>query len=724
MIVLFVCAACTADAFDISGRIRDSKSLEPLHGVNVTVQGTTLGAVSDSVGRFLIRGVDAGRYTLSVSIIGYKSTAVAVRVGPEFTAPLDIRLASTVLSMRGVQVTGEAYRDPVAVPTVESRALILSTSFVPNAQIEREEAKTLVDAMQTVPGAFVESRGRKVKQFYSVRGQKYPYPDYAVDGIWQREFLEMPYVLSASDIETIEVIRSSAVLLTGLSGMAGVIRIQTREYEKRQTSSEADYGSYGTVRVHMSHGSRINRFSYAAGVGHFQTEGPENKHAAERVLNFFLKAKWQPSDRLTLQASTMAIDGFREFVTAVPPADPVYWLRLEKFDPLKTALFTLKGYYHASERMSTEIQASFAVRKPTYESLDTLAGETTRYTEDDREWNLNVIQAVAPTQTNTLRAGFLYNHWIAPNGKRFYYGKPCDTETFAGVVIDEQRMGRIVLDAGLRWERTYLNRYGAFGIGGSAKGFNKVTAVVNEWQRPVLTGTLGAAYALDPASTLDFHAMFGKVKPRTGSLSVDLTEPEDETQVKIDFGIKRNFLTFGQASAVIFATRQENALVLSGKTSTLEGRVMELYLNRDQVQIGCETEWRSPVAWRGIQAFANAIYLYSIAEQDGRMVQNEEYPAFIANIGVYQKWNVFDLNVLAKYVSGFQSIRFAATSSAVYQALGNFLVFDAICGWNTGLFRNVRIVLELRNLTDQRYSTVIGYPDFGRKISFGIRRNW
>jgi len=420
----------------------------------------------------------------------------------------------------------------------------------------------------------------------------------------------------------------------------------------------------------------------------------------------------------------MAIDGFREFVTAVPPADPVYWQRLEKFDPLKTALFTLKGHYQAGERMSTEIQASFADRKPMYESLDTLAGKTTRYTEADREWNLHVIQAVAPSRTNTLRAGFLYNHWIAPNGKRFYFGKPCDTETFAGVVLDEHRIGRFVLDAGLRWERTHLNRYGAFGIGGTAKGFDKVTAVVDEWQRPVLTGALGAAYALDPLSALDVHAAFGKVKPRPGSLDVDLTEPEDETQVKIDFGIKKNFLTFGQASAAVFATRQENALVLSGKTSTLEGRVMELYMNRNQVQIGCEAEWRAPVSWGGTQPFVNATVLYSVAEEDGKMVRNEEYPSIIANGGVYGKWNSLDINVLVKYVSGFQSIRFAAPSSAVFQALGDFLVFDAIAGWNTAFFPNVRIVLELRNLTDRRYSTVVGYPDFGRRMSVGIRRNW
>jgi hypothetical protein len=37
-------------------------------------------------------------------------------------------------------------------------------------------------------GALTETCGRPVKQFFSIRGQKYPYPDYALNGIWQQEF--------------------------------------------------------------------------------------------------------------------------------------------------------------------------------------------------------------------------------------------------------------------------------------------------------------------------------------------------------------------------------------------------------------------------------------------------------------------------------------------------------------------------------------------------------
>ena len=720
---------CMAPACEISGVVKDANSMEPLSGANVLLQGLTAGAATDRTGRFVIAGLEAGRYSVLVSMIGYRSTTLSVDLGSEKASkmPLEIRLQLSVLHMEPVQVTGNLHRDVIATPSLESEALTLSASTVPRKQIEREAAKTLIDAMNYVPGAFIESRGRKVKQFFSVRGQRYPYPDYALDGVWQKEFHETPYLFSASDIESIEVMRSSSVLLTGLSSMAGVINIQTKEYEKSETSVELDCGSFNTLRGHVSHGSKVNTFSYAIGLGYFKTAGPDGKHAAEQVSNLYGKLKWQPGEQVQIQGSAMVLNGTREFATAVPPADPKLWLQLEKYDPLKTMLFTLKGKYTAGGTASTEFKFSFADRKSAYENLDTQVQKTLIYTEADREWNASLIQALSLVRQNTLRAGFIYNRWIAPNGKRFYYGKPCDTETYSGVLVDEQQAGRFRIDAGFRWERTHLNRYGAFGIDGSAQGFGKVSPIVDEWRSPILNATLGVAYRLNDRVSFTFHSAVGKIDPREGSLDVNLTEPKTETQWKTDVGVTKRFDRSGRVSMVVYATVQKNAIALSGKTLSANGRIMELYLNRDQFQIGLETEWRTSDFWRGFQPFVNVALMISKAEQDRTIVRNREYPSFIANAGVLWRWRFMDLNVLAKYVSAFQSARFAAVSSADPSApypLGDFFTLDAILDWNLDSARQLKLVIELRNLTGQPYSTVVGYPDFGRRILLGVRQSW
>ncbi|MBN2089951.1 TonB-dependent receptor [candidate division KSB1 bacterium] len=716
-----------AFSFEIKGIVKDAKTLIPLNGANVMVQGTTLGASCDGNGLFVIMGVRTGRYTLAISMMGYKNKTINIEVGPELNTPLEIRLTPIILQMPSIQVSGESFRNVILQPELESAALIVSTSTIPWQQIEKEAAKTVVDALNFVPGAFIESRGRKVKQFISVRGQRYPYPDYAIDGVWQKEFLEMPYIFSASDIEKIEVVRSSAVLLTGLSTMAGVINIQTKAYQKRETNYELEYGSYNTMRGHLSHGSRIGNFSYSTGLGYFKTGGPADKHAAEEVANLFAKLQWQPLKRLSLQSSAIYYQASRDFVTAVPPADPKLWLILEKFDPQKNLLMTFKGQYVASDKASTEFKFSYADRKPTYESFDTQTNEKIRYVEADREWNANFIQAISPFANNTIRAGFFYNHWIAPNGKRFYYGKACNTETFAGVLIDEHQFGRLHLDAGFRWEKTHFNEYGAFGIDGSAKGFANVTPIVDEWQKPMISSTFGVVFNFDDRTSLHFHSAYGKIEPREGTIDANLIEPKNESQLKMDLGVTRSSERFGQISFITFAADQKNAIALSGKTLKLNGRVMELYLNRDQYQIGIETEWRAFPLWSGTQPFVNAIYMISRAEHEGKMVHNEELPSFILNSGVYQKWKFLDLNILIKYVSAFKSTRFLATSAnmpAIPQLLGDFLAVDAILGWNIRAIHNLRLILEIRNMTNENYATVVGYPDFGRRISVGIRQGW
>jgi SAM-dependent methyltransferase len=130
-------------------------------------------------------------------------------------------------------------------PTRESVGLELSTTVVERSEIEGQGAQTLVDALEFVPGAWIESRGRKVKQFLSFRGQKYPYPEYAIDGVLFREFHEVPYFLSAADIERVEVLRSGGAMLAGNAGMVGLINVVPKRYHGRETSVRMEYGEPG-----------------------------------------------------------------------------------------------------------------------------------------------------------------------------------------------------------------------------------------------------------------------------------------------------------------------------------------------------------------------------------------------------------------------------------------------------------------------------------------------
>ena len=320
-----------------------------------------------------------------------------------------------------------------------------------------------------------------------------------------------------------------------------------------------------------------------------------------------------------------------------------------------------------------------------------------------------------------LRVGALYNRWVAPNGKRFYVGKRCDLETFSVVAVDEHSFGPLSLDAGLRWSRTYINRYGAFNIGGTPKGLQNVTPVTDQWEPSVITTSLGASYMLSPGLSLHLNLSSGNIKSRRGELDVNLNEPKTERRIKLDLGVQANRTGVGQFSLVGFLTDQKNAIVLSGLTEALGGRVMELYLNRDQDQLGIEIDARSSPLAGNLQLFLNFLAMRSRAEANGGMIRNRELPRFITSGGFYGKNAQIDFNFLWKFVSSYQNTRFVGGSPPVPRPLGDYHVLNAVIGWSFGVKLRNRVYLEIRNLADRKFSTVVGYPDYGRRFTLGWR---
>lgn len=129
--------------------------------------------------------------------------------------------------------------------------------------IENQGALTLIEALKFLPGSWVETRGRMVKQFVSFLGQKYPYPGYAINGIWQKEFHETPYFFSSSSIESIEVVRSSAALVKSLNGLTGVINVKTEKCKEPTLNFTWRYGSFNSYQAALSHGNHVNKINYS-----------------------------------------------------------------------------------------------------------------------------------------------------------------------------------------------------------------------------------------------------------------------------------------------------------------------------------------------------------------------------------------------------------------------------------------------------------------------------
>ena len=696
LIMLYSISSGFCSPQGITGSISDAETKIALANANIVIKNSNLGTSSDKNGVFKLSFNSSGKFVIQVSMIGYKSAEKTVTVMKDSIISLQIELEPTVILLSPVTVMGKRNRDVIAVPSLESSALEISTSSISQREIKKQGSKTLIEAMKYVPGALIETRGRKVKQFFSIRGQRYPYPDYAVNGAWQREFLETPYFFSANDIERIEIIRSSAALLTGLSGLAGVINIVTKQYERSEAFREIEYGSFGSFRTHISHGSKIGKISYATGIGFRHSDGPQNKHAAEGMANFYGSVNWNPNQKLSVRMNLFHLDGKREMALAEPPAASRFQKELWTFNPFRSTLTNLKIHYQPTQKATTEVLMYYTHRDPTLIDEDENSHEITRSSERDYEWGTNIIQSLSISENNVLRFGGLYNHWIAPNGKRFYIGKRCDLETYSTVIVDEFRFDRWNVDAGLRWQKTYIEEYGAFNMEGSGKPFKNVIPIKDEWEPSIYQGSLGAVYYFPGSFSFHFNGSAGEIVPRRGSLDVNLEEPENERRLKIDVGLRKMWYGIGQVSVTGFFVDQNNAIVLSGKTQDLEDRVMELYVNRNQDQFGVEFETKFTNLFNFADAFFNITAMSSRVEIEGQMNQNKELPKIIGNSGIYARYSSFDVNILGKYVSSFESIRFVASTAenpATPQPLGNFVSLDITAGWSFGEKNNTRIYL-------------------------------
>ncbi|MCP4711268.1 MAG: TonB-dependent receptor [Planctomycetes bacterium] len=92
----------------IAGKIIDKNTGEPLPGVNVVIQGTTMGNATDSQGRFTIINIRPGDYTISATIMGYaKVTHEDVHVTADLTTAHDLAMSEEVLDGEVIVIKAE-----------------------------------------------------------------------------------------------------------------------------------------------------------------------------------------------------------------------------------------------------------------------------------------------------------------------------------------------------------------------------------------------------------------------------------------------------------------------------------------------------------------------------------------------------------------------------------------------------------------------------------------
>jgi TonB-linked SusC/RagA family outer membrane protein len=201
----------------ITGRVTADEE-GPLPGVNVTVQGTTIGAITDINGSYSLR-VPGPESVLLFSSIGYVTQSVTV--GSQST--IDIVLVSDVQALQEVVVTGyttQRRRDLTgAVGVVETTELTAVPTGNLTSQLQgRASGVTVISDAR--PG---ESAKVRIRGFSSFEDNS---PLYIVDGV---PTTDISY-LNPNDVETMVVLKDAgAASVYGSRASNGVIVVNTKK---------------------------------------------------------------------------------------------------------------------------------------------------------------------------------------------------------------------------------------------------------------------------------------------------------------------------------------------------------------------------------------------------------------------------------------------------------------------------------------------------------------
>jgi outer membrane receptor protein involved in Fe transport len=606
-------------------------------------------------------------------------------------------------------------RDPVARPFTESPGLDVATSVVGRQEIEALQAYSVVDVMNYVPGAWTETRGRKVKQFFSVRGQRYPYPGYVVDGAWFREFHEINYYLSAASLDRIEILRSSGALLMGPGGLTGMINLVPRTHDHRETQVEGLGGTHKTFRSHVSHGNKFVSGNYALSGGYFHTDGAEGLNASENMANLYGRVLWQPSDALTLSWTNFFMSGDRELKLARPPAGRTLQMREDNFDPMQTYVTVAKLRHQPADTGATEVIFNYGGRY-----FDGHRTGSSDWLEEDYEYGATVIHSREMSAENTLRATGLFHRWATPTGKRFYVGNPGDIRTYSAAVVDEHDFGKVDISIGYRYTREHIGEFGGFNVEGSP-GPLRAVAVKDEWSDPLHTVNLGASYKLTSATSLFGNAAWGQLAAQPGMLDYDLRRPGSEERYKLDLGVRWLLQGYGELNLVGFFVRRNDAALVSKQTVRLDGVDYALFSSDNQENYGFELDMRTHWLNNGLKLFFNLTFMQTRRTIAGDWVNDKEVPDLILAGGVAYAIEKYEIGLYAKHLSGYENERFLPGGSSP-APLGDFLDLSGQLTYH--YHRNTEFFARVENITADEYSTVPGYPHDGTLFYLGVTKRF
>jgi TonB-dependent receptor len=166
----------------LNGSVKDGKSGEPLPGANVVLVGTGFGASTDLNGRYVIRGIAPGEYSVKVSYVGYQALDVKLSIGESSPRSMvkDFRMIPIAIEGETIIVSGQASGQNAAIS--QQLVALPVMNVVSAAKIQELPDMTAADAVGRLPGIALIRVGGEGTQVI-IRGMAPQYNQVTIEGV-------------------------------------------------------------------------------------------------------------------------------------------------------------------------------------------------------------------------------------------------------------------------------------------------------------------------------------------------------------------------------------------------------------------------------------------------------------------------------------------------------------------------------------------------------------
>ncbi len=561
IVVLFVATQNIYAQNNLSGKITDKDSKQPLPYTTISIADLHTSVLTDSSGNYSFTKIPAAAYEIQINAVGYKAFSKIIAIKGTSTSNFEMDKSSTELTeviVTGSSKATQIKKSPLPVVTVNS--VYLTTNLSTN----------VIDGIAKIPGVSAVTTGPNVSKPF-IRGLGFNRILTLYDGMRQEGQQwgdEHGIEMDNYAVDRIEVIKGPASLMYGSDALAGVVNlIPTQPASNNKiagtvtTEYQTNNGMFGGSafitgnKNGFEYGGRISKRvakNYQNPVDSRVYNTSYNETAANAFIG--LHKKWGYSHlSLSLYDNLQEIpDGSRDsasrqFTKQITEADTIR--PIVSNDELNsyriTALhqhvqhyraFLKNSFFFANSRLDANFGFQRSVRREyshpeapyqdvagLYLQLNTFNYDIKYFLPEFNKWAV-AVGVNGMYQTNDVTAG---TEFVIPSYNQFDLG---------GFVTIKKDFGKLNIAGGLRYDYRSFKNKELYSKPNAVSGFDQVVTRAdtagadkpfNNYSTTFkgLTGSIGFSYAVNNNWALKLNVARGYRAPNISEISANGIHP-------------------------------------------------------------------------------------------------------------------------------------------------------------------------------------------------------